>query len=66
VVGTWRSPRTSRPKDRPGSPGPPERLSVVVEPFERLGPAVLPGLEAEAADLGRFLGVEVSLRLDGR
>ena len=39
---------------------------MVIEPFERLAPKVLPGLEAEAADLGRFLGVEVSLRLDGR
>jgi hypothetical protein len=66
VAGTWRSQRASRRQAGPGPPGLPDQLAVVIEPFERLGPKVLPGLEAEAADLGRFLGVEVSLRLDGR
>jgi len=66
VAGTWRSQQASRRQARPGPPGLPDQLAVVIEPFERLGPKVLPGLEAEAADLGRFLGVEVSLRLDGR
>jgi hypothetical protein len=37
------------------------RLELVVEPFEPLGPAVLPGLEAEADDLGRFLNKVVEL-----
>jgi len=49
VVGTWRL--TS------GAGG---RLSVAVEPFEPLEGA-LPGLEAEAADLGRFLGATATL-----
>ncbi len=37
------------------------RLELVVEPFEPLPPAVLPGLEAEAADLSRFLNQPVDL-----
>lgn len=44
IAGTWR-------QQREGS-----ALAVVVEAFARLDPAVLPGLEAEAADVGRFLG----------
>jgi hypothetical protein len=32
-------------------------LEVAVEPFAELDSAALPGLEAEVADLGRFLGV---------
>jgi DNA glycosylase AlkZ-like len=36
-------------------------LEVQVEPFEPLAPALLPGMEAEAADVGRFLGVEAVL-----
>jgi hypothetical protein len=37
-------------------------LEVVVEPFEPLDPQVLPGLDAEAASLGRFLGTETLLK----
>jgi hypothetical protein len=37
------------------------RLEITVQPFERLDPALRPSLEAEAADLGRFLGVEATL-----
>src|SRR4029453_3573483 len=33
---------------------------ILVEPFEPLEPAVLPGLEAEAADLGRFQHAEAA------
>jgi hypothetical protein len=48
-VGTWRL--AARASDR---------LTVAVEPFEPLDGA-LPGLEAEAADLGRFLGATATL-----
>jgi Winged helix DNA-binding domain len=51
VVGTWRARR------RGG------RLDIAVEPFQgRLPADVRPGLEAEAADLGRFLDAEPRLR----
>ena len=49
VLGTWRS---SRRRDR---------LELVVEPFDELAPEVRAGLEAEAADVGRFLGLDASL-----
>ena len=49
VVGTWRL----RPRGR--------RLAVHVEPFEELAADVLPGLEAEAKAMGRFLGRDVAL-----
>ena len=52
VAGTWRSRRAGG------------RLEVAVEPFGRLPAGARPGLEAEAADLGRFLGAEAVLRLD--
>ena len=52
VAGTWRSRRTGG------------RLKVTVEPFGRLPAGARPGLEAEAADLGRFLGAEAVLGLD--
>ena len=37
---------------------------VIVEPFEELEPAVGPGLGAEAADVGRFLGTEPMLTVN--
>jgi hypothetical protein len=37
---------------------------VVVEPFDVLQPAVLRSLEGEAADVGRFLGLPVSLTVE--
>jgi hypothetical protein len=52
VAGTWRSRRARG------------RLEITVEPFGRLPPGTRPGLEAEAADLGRFLGAEAVLRLE--
>ncbi len=40
-------------------------IEVVVEPFAaRLPKGVRPGLEAEAADVGRFLGAEAKLRVE--
>jgi hypothetical protein len=52
VAGTWRSRRAGG------------RLEVAVEPFGRLPAGTRPGLEAEAADLGRFLGLEAILGVD--
>jgi hypothetical protein len=55
VAGTWRARRAGG------------RLDVTVAPFSgRLPRGTRPALEAEAADLGRFLGVETRLGLDGR
>ena len=54
VAGTWRARRAAG------------RLEVTVEPFGRLPAGTRPGLEAEAADLGRFLGVETTLGVDRR
>jgi hypothetical protein len=48
VMGTWRLTSGGG------------RLTVAVEPFEPLDGA-LPGLEAETADLGRFLGAPATL-----
>ncbi|HEV2918921.1 MAG TPA: crosslink repair DNA glycosylase YcaQ family protein, partial [Actinomycetota bacterium] len=50
VAGTWRARRAGG------------RLAVTVAPFSgRLPRGTRPALEAEAADLGRFLGVEARL-----
>ena len=49
ALGTWRSQRRR------------DRLDVLVEPFDDPPPDVHPGLEAEVADLARFLGVEATL-----
>jgi len=55
VAGTWRARRAGG------------RLDVTVTPFSgRLPRGTRPGLEAEAADLGRFLAVETRLGVDGR
>jgi hypothetical protein len=55
VAGTWRSRRTGG------------RLDLTVAPFAgRLPAGTRPALEAEAADLGRFLGLEARLDVDGR
>jgi hypothetical protein len=51
VAGTWAQQRTAG------------QTVVTVQPFERLDPAVLPGLEAEATDLGRFQGTPASLHV---
>ena len=40
------------------------RLEVIIDPFEPLDRQALPGLEAEVADLERFLGQEIVLRLN--
>ena len=54
IVGTWRQLRSG------------ERTKVVVEPFERLDSAVVPGLESETADLGRFQGAATELQVSTR
>jgi hypothetical protein len=41
-------------------------LEVQVQPFESLPDEALPPLEAEAADLGRFLGERATLAIEGR
>jgi Winged helix DNA-binding domain len=51
VVGTWRQRRER------------ERVTIDIVPFRPLGRAVLPHLEQEAADLGRYLHVDAVLRL---
>lgn len=48
LVGTWASQRRG------------QRLEISVVPFENLDERLRPGVEAEVADLGRFLGVSVS------
>jgi hypothetical protein len=55
VAGTWRARRAG------------DRLELIVEAFGgRLPHGARPALEAEAADVGRFLGAEPVLRVDGR
>jgi hypothetical protein len=51
AVGTW---KIKRQRDH---------LEIIVEPFDRLAPEVQPGLETEAADLGRFLGTKAEVRV---
>ena len=51
TVGTWKSLRKKN------------HLEVIVEPFDQLAPEVYPGLEAEVADLARFLEVQASLQV---
>ncbi len=48
-VGTWSSRRSG------------SRLSVSIEPFDRLAPATEAALEAEVADIGRFEGLAATL-----
>jgi hypothetical protein len=38
-------------------------LAVIVTPFDDLAPAVQPGLESDAADVGRFLGTNATLQI---
>jgi hypothetical protein len=52
VAGTWRSRWAGG------------RLEVAVEPFGRLPAGTRAGMEAEAADIGRFLDAEAVLRLE--
>ena len=54
VVGTWQQQRKG------------DQSVITVETFARLDPAALPGLEAEAADLGRFQRAMTSLRVKSR
>jgi hypothetical protein len=55
VAGTWRLRRDGRPA--PGA------VTIAVEPFVPLDPALRPAIEADAADIGRFLGVPAQLSL---
>ncbi len=54
VVGTWRQQRTAG------------GLAVTIEPFEAIPRNVQPRLEAEAQDVGRFLGLDVQFAVDRR
>ena len=51
VLGTWKIERRS------------SRLVIHLEAFESLADDLLPGIEAEVADLGRFLGEEAVLNI---
>jgi hypothetical protein len=51
-VGTW---RLRRAKDS---------VTVAVQPFAPLDRALLPHLEAEAADVGRFLHADATLAIE--
>lgn len=51
VAGTWRQHHRG------------DQTVVTIEPFEAIDPAALPGLEAEAADLGRFQDTAATLRI---
>src|SRR5215472_750368 len=53
AVGTWKSLRKKN------------YLEVIVEPFDQLTPEVYPGLEAEVADLARFLEMPASFQVQG-
>ena len=54
VAGTWKSQRTKN------------QLDVIVESFEQLAPEVYPRLEAEIAEIARFLVVQASLQVTSR
>lgn len=68
VAGTWRLARhgTSRaapdaePDAAPGAGRGARRARLTIEPFATLPDASWDGLAAEAADIGRFLGIEVT------
>jgi uncharacterized protein YcaQ len=51
TVGTWKSKREKN------------HLVVMVEPFEQLASEIYGGLEAEAEDMARFLGVKATLHV---
>lgn len=51
VAGTWRQQRRK------------DRLIVEVQPFRALPAETLPALEAEAADIGRFLSTDTELQI---
>jgi hypothetical protein len=56
VAGTWRLTR------RTAGAGQAARATLTVEPFTALPAASADGLAAEAADIGRFLGADVTLK----
>ena len=51
AMGTW---KTKQQK---------QRLEVILQPFDQLPPDLQPGLQAEIADLGRFLGTHAALQV---
>ncbi|HVB22075.1 MAG TPA: winged helix DNA-binding domain-containing protein [Ktedonobacteraceae bacterium] len=51
VVGTWKSQQQKN------------QLNVRVEPFGSFSAEIYPGIEAEVADIGRFVGVQASLQV---
>jgi hypothetical protein len=60
VVGTWRLRRHAARGDPPGRHDR-DRLTVAVEPFGPLDPALVPALSAEAEDVGRFFAAPADL-----
>ena len=52
AAGVWARKRTRR------------GIAVTVSPFEELSPEVMPGIEEEAADVGRFLGADAELQVE--
>jgi hypothetical protein len=54
AAGTWRVKRRR------------QHIDVSLEPFEALAPEVQPGIEAEVADLGHFLGAEAGLHVEAQ
>jgi Winged helix DNA-binding domain len=52
IVGTWKLDRGAR------------RNSITVSPFDTLPRGSAAGIEAEVADVGRFLGMETALRIN--
>jgi uncharacterized protein YcaQ len=52
AAGTWKTQRKGG------------RLDLLVSPFDSLASEVLTGLEAEAADVGRFMGLETTLHVE--
>jgi hypothetical protein len=53
IAGTWRQARRG------------SHLTITVRPFASLYPSLLPALEAEAADVGHFLGLGAALAVEG-
>jgi hypothetical protein len=51
VKGTWKIQRRGT------------AIEVIIEPFEPLDPKLTPAIEAEVADIGRFLGLQARLTL---
>lgn len=51
TVGIWKSKQQKK------------HLDIIIEPFDQLAPEVYPGLEAEVADLARFIGMQAAFQV---